>query len=83
MLTMVKIHEYCPKIQLEVWFYMNGLSKLAAPISCKQFFRLQSYLLQFNGFEQAKVHFVNSKLNLRPKNCLQEIGAANLDGPFI
>ena len=28
---------------LEVWFYMNGPSKLAALISCKQFLRLQLY----------------------------------------
>jgi hypothetical protein len=28
--------------QLEVWFYMNDPSKLAAPISRKQFFGLQS-----------------------------------------
>ena len=44
------------KSLLEVWFYMNGPSKLAAPISSKQFFGLQSclkcsslvYLLKFN-----------------------------------
>ena len=30
-----------------------------------------------------KVHFVYSKLNLRPKNCLLEIQACNLEGPFI
>ena len=77
--------------QLESWFYMNGPSKLAAPISSKQFFGLQLcfqcsslvYLLKFNRFEQKKVHFLYSKLNLRPKNCLLEIGAANLEGPFI
>ena len=33
--------EYKFLIQLEVWFYMNGPSKLAAPISSKQFFGLQ------------------------------------------
>ena len=30
-----------------------------------------------------KVHFVYSKLNLRPKKCLQEIGAANSVADFI
>ena len=31
----------CFKRLLEVWFYMNGPSKLAAPISSKQLFRVQ------------------------------------------
>ena len=30
-----------------------------------------------------KIHFVYSKLILRPKNCLLEIGVSNLEGPFI
>ena len=30
-----------PHMHLEVWFYMNGPSKLAAPISSKQYFGLQ------------------------------------------
>ena len=41
------------------------------------------YLLKFNWFEQKKVHFVYSKQNLRPKNCLLEIGASNLEGPLL
>ena len=63
----------------------------AALISSKQFFGLQLYflcsslvyLLEFNWFEQKKVHFAYSKPNLKPKNCLLEIGAANLKGPFV
>ena len=35
------------------------------------------YLLEFNWFEQKKVQ------NLRPKNCLQEIAASNLEGPLL
>ena len=76
---------------LEVWFYMNGPSKLTAPISSKQLFGLQLcfqcsslvYLLKFNWFEQKKVHYVYSKLNLRPTNCLLKIGASNLERLFI
>ena len=30
-----------------------------------------------------KVHFVYSKQNLRPKNCLPEIGASNLEGALL
>ena len=30
-----------------------------------------------------KVHFVYSKQNLRPKNCLLEIGASNLEEPLL
>ena len=68
-------------ILVEVWFDMNGPSKLAALISSKQFFGVQlclkcsslAYLLKFIRFEQNKVYFVYSKLNLRPKNGLQEI----------
>ena len=30
-----------------------------------------------------KVHFVYSKQNLWPKNCLLEIGASNLEGPLL
>ena len=41
------------------------------------------YLLKFNWFEQKKVHFIYSKQNLRPKNCLLEIGASNLEGPQL
>ena len=41
------------------------------------------YLLKFNWFEQKEVHFVYSKQNLRPKNCLLEIGASNLEGPLL
>ena len=41
-------------ILLEVWFYMNGPSKLAAPISCKQFFGLKF------SFELTKCTFVCS-----------------------
>jgi hypothetical protein len=39
---------------VEVWFYMNGPSKLAAPISCKQFFGLKF------SFELTKCTFVCS-----------------------
>ena len=41
------------------------------------------YLLKFNWFEQKKVHFLYTKLNLRPKNCLLEIEASNLEGPLL
>ena len=41
------------------------------------------YLLKFNWFEQKEVHFVYSKQNLRPKNCLLEIAASNLEGPLL
>ena len=58
-----------------VWFYMNGPSKVDAWISSKQFSGLKLcflcssvvYLLKFNWFKQKKVHFVYSKLILRPK----------------
>ena len=69
---------------------MNGLSKLAAPISSKQFlgfnyvFSVQVWYICLNLIDlRKKKHFVYSKLNLRPKNCLLEIGAANLEGPLI
>ena len=39
--------------------------------------------LNLIDLSKKKVHFVYSKLNLRPKNCLLEIGASNLEGPFI
>ena len=29
-----------------------------------------------------KIHFVYSKLILRPKNCFLEIGVSNLEGPY-
>ena len=75
---------------VEVWSYLNGPSKLAAPISSKQFFGFQLFFqctrlvicLNLTDLSK-KIHFVYSKLNLRPKHCLLEIGAANLEGPFI
>ena len=44
---------------LEVWFYMNGPSKLAAPISRKQFFGLKF------SFEYTKYTlFCSNQMNL-------------------
>ena len=68
---------------------MNGPSKLAAPISSKQFldynyvFSVQVWYICLHLIDlNKKVHFAYSKLNLRPKNCFLEIRVSNLEGPY-
>ena len=46
-------------------------------------FSIQVWYICLNLIDFSKKKFVYSKLNLRPKTCLLEICAANLEGPFI
>ena len=48
-------------------------------------FSVQVWYICLNSIDlsKKKVHFVYSKQNLRPKNCLLEIGASNLEGPLL
>ena len=69
---------------------MNGLSKLAAPISSKQFlgfnyvFSVQFWYICLNLIDLSKKStFCLFKTEFKAKNCLLEIGAANFEGPFI
>ena len=75
----------------EGYLNTNGPSKFATPISSKRFFGLQLcfsvqvlYIcLNLIDLSKIKVHFVYSKLTLRPKKFLLEISAANLEGLSI
>ena len=62
--------EYSPAIK--------SATELDALVSLNYVFSVQIweslvYLLKSNWFQHKKVHFVYSKLNLNPKNCLLEI----------
>ena len=74
---------------------MKSATELDAPMYSKQFFGLKLCFLEFKfkkawyiclnliDFSTRKVHFVYSKLNLRPKNNLLEIGASKSVADFI
>ena len=55
---------------LEVWFYMNGPSKLAALISCKQFFGFEltkcTFVCSYNQIE-ANIPDLNTKIIIEAK----------------
>ena len=76
---------------LEVWFYMNGLSKLAAPISSKQFlgfnyvFSVQVWYICLNLIDLSKKStFCLFKTEFKAKKLFARLGgAANLERPFI
>ena len=69
---------------------MKGPSNLAAPMSSKQFlginyvFSVQVWYICLNLIDLSKEStFCLLKTEFKAKNCLLEIGAAKLEGPFI
>ena len=59
------------------WFLANSC------LGSNYFFSSQVWYICLDLFHLSKKrHFVYSKLNLRPKNCLLEIGASNLERLF-
>ena len=68
---------------------MNGPSMMDARFLANSFlglnyvFSVQVWYICSNLIDLSKIHFIYSKVNLRPKNCLLEIRASNLEGPLI